>query len=98
MVSFNVASPKQTGSPLVQCLDIAHAPRLVENRELRAVEAEHDEPLLAGLGLHPVQLVALGWLGAEVDVDRPIGVHFSPNFEPLMPIPPVVELECSTPN
>jgi hypothetical protein len=30
--------------PLVQCFDVAHASRLVENSGQRVVEAEHDEP------------------------------------------------------
>ena len=72
MVYFNVASPKQIKSLLVQGFDVSHAPRLIENSGLRAVEAEHDELLLAGLGLHPIRLVALGCLGAKVHVDRPI--------------------------
>jgi hypothetical protein len=58
---FRNAPPRCIVWPnLVQCFDIAHAPRLVESSGLRAVEAEHDEPVLAGLGLHPVRVVALG--------------------------------------
>jgi hypothetical protein len=42
-------------APLVQGFDVAHAPRLVENSGLRAVEAEHDEPALIMLSLKAFQ-------------------------------------------
>jgi hypothetical protein len=60
--------------PLVQCFDVAQAPRLVENRALRPVEAEQDEPMLVSHGLNPVRFMALRRRGAKVHINRTSGV------------------------
>jgi hypothetical protein len=61
-------------SRLLYLFGLAGLPRLVEPRVKRAVQPEDREPTLAGDRLHPVGLLARGRLGAEIKVDRAVGV------------------------
>ena len=61
-------------SRLLHFLDVRQPPRLVEQRLRRCVKAEHQLELPGRVGPYSVAVLAGGRLGADVEVDRPVGV------------------------
>src|SRR4029453_14090895 len=65
-----------SSSLLFDQLDLARTPRLVEERLLRAIEAQQREPALAGQRLNPVAILGVGGLGwAEINRRRAIRIR-----------------------
>jgi hypothetical protein len=68
MLSPTPASRLGGWPPLPDQFDLARSPGLVEERLLRAVEAQNREPALAGQRLNPVAILGIGGFGwAEIN-------------------------------
>jgi hypothetical protein len=67
---------------LSELLKVIQLPALVIELTFRTTETEHDKETLARIGLEPVRLFALGFLGTKVQLHAPVVIRLILSLRP----------------